>query len=255
MNSYQAMVDTFHERFGLQRPNKPDFANLQGELRIRLMQEELDEFKGAWERRDPVGMLDGLCDLLYVTFGSLVSAGVDADPYFEEVHSTNMKKLGPDGQPLRREDGKLLKPPGWKPPDLAGIFEDLRRESYPPKSYSPVRGHSTNPRAEPQTVGEWQAWAETLQADMEGQAERIQELEKALDEERASVKRHREEEDRLNRALKETEAANADALKKNGRLLNVYKAAASLRNSHRADGAQDVQSLFDAVRVIEEREP
>lgn len=65
--------------------------------------------------------LDGLCDLLVVTYGMAVEMGVDLEPFFDEVHRTNMAKVGGP----TREDGKRLRPPGWVPPDIAGIFRRL----------------------------------------------------------------------------------------------------------------------------------
>lgn len=71
-------------------------------------------------------VIDGLCDLLYVTFGTAVEMGVPLDTFFEAVHRANMAKLGGP----TREDGKSLKPEGWKPPDIAGRLEALvRRQS------------------------------------------------------------------------------------------------------------------------------
>ena len=65
--------------------------------------------------------IDGLCDLLVVTYGMAVEMGVDLEPFFEEVHRTNMTK----GDGPLREDGKRLKPPGWTPPDIAGLLKKL----------------------------------------------------------------------------------------------------------------------------------
>jgi predicted HAD superfamily Cof-like phosphohydrolase len=67
---------------------------------------------------DLVGVLDGLCDLICVTYGTAGECGVDLEPFWDEVHRTNLLKAnGPV-----REDGKQLKPPGWKGPDLASIL-------------------------------------------------------------------------------------------------------------------------------------
>jgi len=60
-----------------------------------------------------------------VTYGAASALGVDIEPFFAEVHRSNMAKLGDDGKPIRREDGKVLKPLTWTPPDLMSI---LRRE-------------------------------------------------------------------------------------------------------------------------------
>lgn len=151
MTPHQLMVDEFHKKFLLQRPNNVDFANLNGELRIKLMQEELDEFKKGWLEHDPVQMIDALCDLLYVTYGTAVSAGVNIEPYFAEVHRSNMSKLWPDGEPHYREDGKLLKPPDFKPPDIATLFAFLGAGAYPGLPAS-----STNPSySKPSAVGRY----------------------------------------------------------------------------------------------------
>jgi predicted HAD superfamily Cof-like phosphohydrolase len=66
-------------------------------------------------------MVDALCDLLYVTYGAAVDLGVDLQPFFAEVHRSNMAKVG--GR--KREDGKWLKPAGWTPPDIAGLLSRL----------------------------------------------------------------------------------------------------------------------------------
>lgn len=67
--------------------------------------------------------IDGLCDLVYVTLGAAVAAGVDLDGHFEEVHRANMTKLtGP-----KRKDGKIMKPEGWKPPDHEKIVRQADR--------------------------------------------------------------------------------------------------------------------------------
>lgn len=117
----QALVRTFHrEMIGdAVTPQEPvDLEAYNGELRCRLMEEEAREFRLAWEARDRLGMLDALCDLLYVTLGAGVEMGVELEPFFDEVHSANMKKVG--GRV--REDGKQLKPAGWSPPDLAAVY-------------------------------------------------------------------------------------------------------------------------------------
>ena len=63
--------------------------------------------------------IDGMCDILVVTYGTAIEFGIDLMPYWNEVHRTNMAKKG---GPVR-DDGKRLKPPGWKDPDVKGILE------------------------------------------------------------------------------------------------------------------------------------
>lgn len=95
-----------------------------GELRCSLIEEEAAEFREAWSERDRLAMIDALCDLLYVTIGAAVQMGVELAPFFREVHEANMKKTG--GR--LRADGKQLKPPDWKPPNIAALYHRLYEE-------------------------------------------------------------------------------------------------------------------------------
>jgi predicted HAD superfamily Cof-like phosphohydrolase len=88
------------------------------ELRYELMREELRETFASMCGGDLPGVADGLADLIYVALGCAVSYGIDLRPVFEAVHAANMAKEGGS----RRADNKLLKPPGWKAPDIAGIL-------------------------------------------------------------------------------------------------------------------------------------
>jgi predicted HAD superfamily Cof-like phosphohydrolase len=85
-----------------------------------LIEEEASEFAEAARAGDVVGTIDALCDLLYVTYGAAVSLGIDIEPFFGEVHRSNMAKRGGS----RRADGKWLKPAGWQPPDLQRILRE-----------------------------------------------------------------------------------------------------------------------------------
>jgi predicted HAD superfamily Cof-like phosphohydrolase len=118
MNKEQAMVAAFHRKFGTPPPEAPDLDRFPGALRVKLIQEEAEEFAQAVADGDLVEMVDALCDLLYVTYGAAVDLGVDLEPFFAEVHRSNMEKVGG----TRRADGKWLKPPGWTPPDVAGLL-------------------------------------------------------------------------------------------------------------------------------------
>jgi predicted HAD superfamily Cof-like phosphohydrolase len=98
-------------------------------LRLALIAEEWDEIIQE-AKKNEAGVLvtspeliDGLCDLLYVTYGWAVELGIDLEPAFEAVHEANMKK-GPG--PVR-EDGKKLKPEGWEPPDIAAVLDRMYR--------------------------------------------------------------------------------------------------------------------------------
>jgi predicted HAD superfamily Cof-like phosphohydrolase len=92
---------------------------------VRLIEEELEEFREAVAKSDVVEMIDALCDLLYVTYGAAVALGVDIDPFFDEVHRANMAKRGA-GQ---RHDGKQLKPVDWKAPRIAELLESIYRSA------------------------------------------------------------------------------------------------------------------------------
>ena len=119
-------VGDFMEAFGQNvemEPTWPDFNTR--ELRLELIQEELDELSDAVADRDMIQIADALTDLLYVVYGAGHSFGIDLDECFEEVHRSNMSKLGENGRPIHREDGKVLKGPGYFEPDLEGILGAL----------------------------------------------------------------------------------------------------------------------------------
>ena len=120
MHPAQEQVREFHEAFALGAPDSLDAESFPTELRIRLIEEEAAEFAVAARAGDVVGAIDALCDLIYVTYGAAVSLGVDLEPFFDEVHRSNMAKVGG----TRRPDGKWMKPPGWQPPDLARILRE-----------------------------------------------------------------------------------------------------------------------------------
>ena len=92
-------------------------------LRLDLIEEELDELHYAIDNKDMVEIADALGDLLYVVYGAGHAFGIDLDECFKEIHASNMSKLGPDGKPIKREDGKVLKPDTFFPPDLKKILE------------------------------------------------------------------------------------------------------------------------------------
>lgn len=97
----------------------PDAATIA--LRAQLMREELDETITAMQQDDLVEIADGLADLCYVAIGTAVAYGIPLDKVFEEVHRSNMMKA-PNGIVKYREDGKVLKPEGWQPPNVKSIL-------------------------------------------------------------------------------------------------------------------------------------
>ena len=120
------LVGDFMEAFGQTvqvDPTWPDFSTR--ELRLELISEEFSELAQAVDDRDMIQIADALTDLLYVVYGAGHTFGLDLDECFHEVHASNMSKLGEDGRPLHREDGKVLKGPNYFKPDLEGILGAL----------------------------------------------------------------------------------------------------------------------------------
>lgn len=91
-------------------------------LRASLIEEEAAETVAAIKAGMLVSTIDGLCDTLYVVYGTAVEMGVDLEAHFAEVHHSNMAKVG-GGE---RADGKILKPAGWQGPDIVGILQTGR---------------------------------------------------------------------------------------------------------------------------------
>jgi predicted HAD superfamily Cof-like phosphohydrolase len=87
-----------------------------------LIAEELKELREALRDKDIVEVADALTDILYVTYGAGLAFGIDLDKCFAEVQRSNMTKLGEDGKPIYREDGKIKKGPNYEDPDLKTIL-------------------------------------------------------------------------------------------------------------------------------------
>lgn len=91
----------------------------QFDLYLKLIKEEVDELQVAVDNNDRLEQLDALTDILVVTIGAIHSMGADAEGAWKEVMRTNFAKIDKDtGKVRKREDGKVLKPLGWTPPDL-----------------------------------------------------------------------------------------------------------------------------------------
>ncbi len=91
-------------------------------LRVKLIREELKELEQAIVYNDIVGVADGLSDLLYVVYGGGHSFGINLDKCFDEVHRSNMTKLGSDGKAIKNEFGKVMKGPNYKEPNLKKVL-------------------------------------------------------------------------------------------------------------------------------------
>ena len=98
----------------------------QYKLYLDLMEEEWKELKAALLMEDRVEQLDALLDFIVVTVGAIHSAGFDGDGGWKEVMTTNLAKIDKEtGKVRKREDGKVLKPTGWVPPDLAPYVKKI----------------------------------------------------------------------------------------------------------------------------------
>ena len=147
-NDPEALVRRFHHVYGL--PVQTDGASLEREslhMRMSLIAEEFAELVGAvygeaargeveaaYERaaaaddgrRDTVEAADALADLVYVVYGMALETGIDLAAVLAEVQRSNMSKLGADGKPIYREDGKVLKGPGYFPPNVEAVLRSRR---------------------------------------------------------------------------------------------------------------------------------
>ena len=113
------MVGDFMEAFGqevLYMPSMPD-TNLAA-LRLDLINEEVQELRDGLGKKSMLEIADALTDILYVVYGAGHAFGIDLDECFNEVHRSNMTKLGEDGRPLYRDDGKVMKGPNYEDPNL-----------------------------------------------------------------------------------------------------------------------------------------
>ena len=120
MTNFEKVAE-FMNAFGQIVETEPTWTSVS-ELRFSLIEEELKELRQALIERDIVEVADALTDLLYVVYGAGHSFGIDLNKCFDEVHSSNMTKLGPEGKPIYREDGKVMKGPGYRAPDLKTLL-------------------------------------------------------------------------------------------------------------------------------------
>ncbi|HWF58813.1 MAG TPA: MazG nucleotide pyrophosphohydrolase domain-containing protein [Nitrospira sp.] len=125
MTDEQAMVETFHNKFEILVQITPmDVSEETKQLRVRLIQEEFDELKEAMVTGNLAAVAKEMADLLYVTYGTAVSYGIDMEPVFQEVHRSNLSKVGG----YKRADGKWVKPPTYSPADVQSIVEVQREQ-------------------------------------------------------------------------------------------------------------------------------
>lgn len=120
-------VKEFHESFKLGVKNTPT-ANLgeaKNKLRFNLMAEENEEYFEAAQNNDLVEVADALGDMLYILCGTIIEHGMQhkIEEVFNEIQRSNMSKLGADGKPIYREDGKVLKGPSYFKPNIKEILD------------------------------------------------------------------------------------------------------------------------------------
>ena len=113
-------VGLFMKTFGQEVKTKPSLSSEKiNNLRINLINEELEEFKEAIKNNDLKEVADALTDILYVTYGAGHAFGIDLDQCFNEVQNSNMSKLDQNGKPIYNDSGKVMKGPNYFKPDLS----------------------------------------------------------------------------------------------------------------------------------------
>jgi predicted HAD superfamily Cof-like phosphohydrolase len=119
-------VKLFHETFGMgvSIELKSDLGASKNLLRFNLMDEENREYLEAAMNKDMVEVADALGDMLYILCGTILEHGMQhkIEEVFNEIQSSNMSKLGGDGKPIYREDGKVLKGPNYFKPNIEAIL-------------------------------------------------------------------------------------------------------------------------------------
>ena len=115
------------ETFGQEVKNSSSLSSEKiNDLRISLIEEELDELKKAIKDNDIKEVADALTDILYVTYGAGHAFGINLDECFAEVQNSNMSKLGEDGKPIYNDSGKVMKGPNYFKPNLGKFIKQGR---------------------------------------------------------------------------------------------------------------------------------
>ncbi len=120
-------VSKFHEAFKLNAQQEPtiNIPDERKKLRFELMKEENEEYLEAAQNNDVIEVADALGDMLYILCGTIIEHGMQdiIEEVFDEIQNSNMSKLGADGNPIYREDGKVLKGPHYFKPDFKTILK------------------------------------------------------------------------------------------------------------------------------------
>lgn len=120
-------VKEFHSAFGLGISEQPkaDLGEAVNILRFNLMKEENEEYLEAVQNNDLTEIADALGDMLYILCGTIIEHGLQhkIEEVFDEIQRSNMSKLGEDGKPIYREDGKVMKGPNYFKPNFEEILK------------------------------------------------------------------------------------------------------------------------------------
>lgn len=133
MNKMVSQVLEWHKKFGVDVGDNP--APIEYErllMRDNILTEEVKELYAAGVRKDIVEVADAICDVLYVAIGTAIEFGLQdkLEQLFDEVHRSNMSKLDENGNPIKREDGKILKSALFSPPNLKPIIDSIDAAGY-----------------------------------------------------------------------------------------------------------------------------
>tara|TARA_B100000989_G_C19524448_1_gene465997 strand:- start:2836 stop:3216 length:381 start_codon:yes stop_codon:yes gene_type:complete len=119
-------VKNFHDTFGLNYNDSPtvDLEKKIIDLRFNLMKEENEEYIEAARNNDIIEVADALGDMLYILCGTIIEHGMSEiiEDIFNEIQKSNMSKLGANGKPIYREDGKVMKGPNYFKPNFSKFF-------------------------------------------------------------------------------------------------------------------------------------
>ncbi len=127
MKKQISSVTAFHAAFGLGYNDTPqaDLGESKNKLRFNLMKEENEEYLEAAQNNDMMEVADALGDMMYILCGTIIEHGMQhiIEAVFDEIQRSNMSKLGHDGKPIYREDGKVMKGPNYFKPDFSQIIK------------------------------------------------------------------------------------------------------------------------------------
>jgi len=120
-------VKIFHEIYKLKYKESPttDIGSDKINLRFNLMAEENEEYLEAAKNNDLIEVADALGDMLYILCGTIIEHGMQdkIEEVFDEIQKSNLSKLGENGKPIYREDGKVMKGPNYFKPDILKFFD------------------------------------------------------------------------------------------------------------------------------------